>query len=398
VFANLIPFSDTGQVKESKLEQTSATWQKTQYANLIRYVPSGTLFARLKVRGKLIRQSLDTSDLEVGHRKLRELERKERGASDDARNGKVRFVEALEIFRQRGYRSGLRKKKDKPLKQRTRDYYEERITALFKSWPELATDEKTKRPSLLIRDIAEKDCEQWADRFRQSTSASAYNHTISVLRHVLHIGMKQGARYDNPADSLGRATEAPKKLTLPEPTQFDAFVKAISKSGSGWSDSCAQLVRFLAYGGFRITEAKHITWADCNFKKGQIAVWGHPTNRTKNGEHRFVPMIPEMKKLLESMRAERADEPANTRVVPVCECQRAMDGAAKKVGMPRITHHDLRHLFATRCIESGVDIPTVSKWLGHKDGGALAMKTYGHLRDEHSTAMAQKVTFRAEAA
>jgi hypothetical protein len=33
-------------------------------------------------------------------------------------------------------------------------------------------------------------------------------------------------------------------------------------------------------------------------------------------------------------------------------------------------------------------IPTVSRWLGRKDGGALAMKTYGHLRDEHSTKMA----------
>jgi integrase len=37
----------------------------------------------------------------------------------------------------------------------------------------------------------------------------------------------------------------------------------------------------------------------------------------------------------------------------------------------------LRHLFATRCIETGVDIPTVSRWLGHKDGGGLAMKVYG---------------------
>jgi hypothetical protein len=53
----------------------------------------------------------------------------------------------------------------------------------------------------------------------------------------------------------------------------------------------------------------------------------------------------------------------------------------------------LRHLFATRCIESGVDIPTVSRWLGHKDGGALAMKVYGHLRDQHSTNMAKKVIF-----
>jgi len=52
----------------------------------------------------------------------------------------------------------------------------------------------------------------------------------------------------------------------------------------------------------------------------------------------------------------------------------------------------LRRVFAV-AIESGVDIPTVSRWLGHKDGGALAMKTYGHLRNEHSQAMAQKVKF-----
>src|SRR5437870_10532633 len=77
----------------------------------------------------------------------------------------------------------------------------------------------------------------------------------------------------------------------------------------------------------------------------------------------------------------------------VHECQKSMDRAAKVVGMPRITHHDLRHLFATRCIESGVDVPTVSRWLGHKDGGALAMKVYGHLREHDSVAMAQRVTF-----
>ena len=77
----------------------------------------------------------------------------------------------------------------------------------------------------------------------------------------------------------------------------------------------------------------------------------------------------------------------------VRECQGAMNRAAKAVGMERITHHDLRHLFATRCIESGVDIPTVARWLGHKDGGALAMRVYGHLRDQHSAAMAQRVTF-----
>ena len=63
------------------------------------------------------------------------------------------------------------------------------------------------------------------------------------------------------------------------------------------------------------------------------------------------------------------------------------------LAIPRITHHDLRHLFATVGIEAGIDIPTVSRWLGHKDGGALAMKTYVHLRREHSVAQALKVSF-----
>jgi integrase len=106
-----------------------------------------------------------------------------------------------------------------------------------------------------------------------------------------------------------------------------------------------------------------------------------------------VPLIPDARALFQRMRSERSSESLNTKVFRVNECQKALDRACKKVGTDRITHHDLGHLFATRCIESGVDVPTVSRLLGHKDGGALAMKTYGHLRREHSIAQAQRVTF-----
>ena len=46
----------------------------------------------------------------------------------------------------------------------------------------------------------------------------------------------------------------------------------------------------------------------------------------------------------------------------------------------------------------GVNTPTFSKWLGHKDGGALAMKVYGHLRQEHSFAQIKRVSFANEPA
>jgi integrase len=111
------------------------------------------------------------------------------------------------------------------------------------------------------------------------------------------------------------------------------------------------------------------------------------------GNFTFQVSTRELRDLLGKLKANRPKIQPTDPVMLVRECQKAMDTAAKKVAIPRITHHDLRHLFATRCIESGVDIPTVSRWLGHKDGGALAMKVYGHLRDQHSATMGKKVRF-----
>jgi integrase len=119
---------------------------------------------------------------------------------------------------------------------------------------------------------------------------------------------------------------------------------------------------------------------EIDFEAGEIIVRGDATTGTKNWDVRRVPLIPEARALFQQMRSERADESLETKVFRVRECQKALDRACNTVGTDRFTHHELRHLFATRCIEAGVDIPIVSRWLGHKGGGAFAMKTYGHHR------------------
>ena len=45
-------------------------WLKTPFANLVRYVPSGIYFSRIRVRGKLIRRSLKTDTLSVAKLRL----------------------------------------------------------------------------------------------------------------------------------------------------------------------------------------------------------------------------------------------------------------------------------------------------------------------------------------
>ncbi len=363
-------------------DKSSRDWQKTQYANLVRYVPSGIYFARLRVAGKLIRRSLKTDGLSVAKLRLGDLDKQERQraeSTDAAARGKMTTADAITILRQRVGGGAS-------LKPRTKDYHDQRITALLKSWPGL--DKK------LIRDITKTDCLNWAAKYGESASPSAFNHTQSSLRALLEIGIEVGARYDNSAKSIKRAAERSKHLVLPETEQFEKFVLEIENGGSRDSQNCADLVRFLAYGGFRKGEAAQITWADVDTEKGEILVRGDAITGTKNWTVRRVPMIVDMIALLGGLRDERPDANPGDGVMKVAECQKSMNRAAKVVGMVRITHHDLRHLFATRCIESGVDIPTVSRWLGHKDGGALAMKVYGHLRDQHSVAMAQKVTFK----
>ena len=351
-------------------------WQKTSFANLIRYVPSGTYFARLRVQGKLIRKTLRTDVLSVAKLRLGDLEKAERQTAETQAQlgrGKVKFGEALDILKERITGNAN-------LKPRSKDYYGERINALNRSWPALA--------SMDLRDITKTDCLKWAGQFGQNASACAYNNTLKILKDALDIGVELGARYDNPAKSIERITPKLKKLKLPTQEQFKRWLEEMDKLRSPWSERAVDTVRFLAFTGCRKNEAANVTWADVDFDLGKITV-----RVTKNGQERTIPIITDARSLLEQMRAERNDEPLTAGVLPLHECQVTMDRAAKAVGMERITHHDLRHLFATRCIEAGVDIPTVSRWLGHLDGGALAMKVYGHLRDQHSQAMAQKVKF-----
>ena len=108
---------------------------------------------------------------------------------------------------------------------------------------------------------------------------------------------------------------------------------------------------------------------------------------TKGKRSRTVPLMPRVVLLLERRRSSGS----KGRVFAIKSPREALNNACARVEIPHLRVHDLRHYFATHCLEMGVDIPTVAKWLGHRDGGVLVMKTYGHIRDEHSLEMIKKL-------
>jgi integrase len=361
------------------------TWERTRLQNLVRH-KSGRYYARAFASGKEVWKSLKTSHYSVAQARLAEFLKEHRERASNGNGGvsaKMTFGEAAAIH--------LRNLADNPrIKPSTRDYWHRRLLALVKSWPGLNETE--------VRKITQIACKEWASTYVKKASPTNYNNTVGLLRHILNVAIEAGVIYSNPAAALKRAAIRAKEVALPSIDKFNALLAEMHNGHSRYSPHCADLAAGLAFTGCRVGEAREIAWRDVDFEAGEIVVRGDPETGTKNSELRRVPLIPDARALFERMRSERAGEPPDSKVFRVGECQKALDRACKKVETDRITHHDLRHLFATRCIESGVDIPTVSRWLGHKDGGALAMKTYGHLRREHSIAQAQRVSFAPVAA
>src|SRR5262249_54424466 len=338
-----------------KREETSKTWQKTRLQNLIRH-KSGRYYARAFANGKEIWRSLGTMHFSVAQAKLAEFLKEHRKRASTNRNGevsaKMSFGEAA-ADHLRNLNDNLR------IKPRTRHYWGQRLAALFRGWPALNETE--------VRKITSADCRHWASTYGKTASPTNYNNTVALLRHILNVAIRAGVVYANPATGLKRAAIRSKKITLPSTKNFNALISEMREGHSRNSRNCADFAGGLAFTGCRIGEAHQIEWRDIDFEAGEVIVRGDATTGTKNWELRRVPLIPDARTLFQRMRAERADEPLDAKVFRVGECQKALDRACKKVGAERITHHDLRHLFATRCIESGVDIPTVSRWLGHKD-------------------------------
>lgn len=350
--------------------------------NLLQYKSTGTYYARTKVNRNTVRLSLETDVFSVAKQKLPDKLkqiRKPRPVLGTFAQAREQYEADLEC--------------DHTIGAGTKKYRRDCLNALARTWPGLQ--------ELPLRKISAAACREWASRFAAKYDDQYFNNTLGTLRRVLEgAGLRHG---DNPAVDVKRLGVKRKELHLPEPEQFEKIVSTIENWGRWQSRHCADLVRFLAFSGCRISEARQVKWSDIDFERGEIQVRNAKRSKRSSAEAlRFVPIIPPMRELLERLQKNyqkgepfrRENEPYRADCICLMtDCQRSLTLACAKNGIHRITHHDLRHLFATQCIEAGVDVPTVSRWLGHSDGGALAMRVYGHLRREHSATMAQRVTF-----
>lgn len=70
--------------------------------------------------------------------------------------------------------------------------------------------------------------------------------------------------------------------------------------------------------------------------------------------------------------------------------QRTFETLLKNLGIPHRGFHSLRHAFATRALEVGMDVRTLSEILGHNNP-AITLKRYAHSLMEHKVQMMNRL-------
>ncbi|MDP1581605.1 MAG: tyrosine-type recombinase/integrase [Candidatus Didemnitutus sp.] len=374
-------------------------WERTNVTNLLRNRQSGTYYARVKANGKQKWRSLKTTVFTVAKLRLADVERDIRAQGATARGDSGTATDPSAETKVATYIAAYRatQQNDSKLKASSLERKLNSVKALVKTWPEL--------PDRDVRRLTESDCQTWATKAkkegtgfiapnvktkRAGMSASAFNKCVDALLGILEIAKAKGLIYKNPAEKIVKLPIKPKPFDLPSNAQFKEMVRLIATAGSRWSTDAAEMVRLLAFTGARLNEARRLRWFHLNEAETLLTV---PGTKSEKSIDRPLPLFKPLAELLTEIRNRRGPETAHTPIARLKTCMDALKSACRKVGVKEMDHHDLRHYFATRCIESGVDIPTLSRWLGHADGGVLAMKTYGHLRQEHSLAQATKVVF-----
>lgn len=95
---------------------------------------------------------------------------------------------------------------------------------------------------------------------------------------------------------------------------------------------------------------------------------------------RLIPLMPDIATLCERFRPEEPEAfllTGTDRCMDPRKLQRHLKKYLEECGIPEAHFHTLRHAFATRCVEAGFDVKTLSEILGHSNIG-ITMNLYVH--------------------
>lgn len=203
--------------------------------------------------------------------------------------------------------------------------------------------------------------------------------TINLQRGVLSHAFKKAVREwewikENPVEKVSREkvrNARDRWLTLEEEKRLvEACV--IYATGEGnvqiphyWLQ---EIVLFDLNTGMRMDEVLSLEWPHVDLFRKTATVM-----RSKNGEKRTIPLnkrafgLLKVKAKVRNIRSNYVFASEAGTKIDDCNLRRGFYGALKRAEITDFRFHDLRHTFATRLAQAGIDLYMIAKLLGHKD-------------------------------
>lgn len=238
---------------------------------------------------------------------------------------------------------------------------------------------------------------------KKGLASSTVNTIITVIQSSLKTAVLSGYIEKNVAESVRRPKIKSKEIecfTVAEQKKMESAALCDNRM------KMAGIVLCL-YTGLRIGELLALTWEDVDMKSGLIAVNKACHDKIeKNGTARIVELpktpsskriIPVPKQLLPVLRQLKKTGKCETVIsspegkpIAIRSYQRSFSLFLKKLGIAHKGFHSLRHTFATRALECGMDVKTLSEILGHKNA-AITLNRYVHSLTEHKRNMMNRL-------
>ena len=266
---------------------------------------------------------------------------------------------------------------------------------------------KDKIGSMELNDLSPFILQQFITELLQSgnrktgkgLSANSVNAVISVIQGSLKTAHLLGLTKEYTADKLKRPKLKEKPVecfTLAEQKQIEQAIL------NGKKDKLYGIVLCL-YSGLRIIgELIALQWSDIDFVKGILTV-SKSCHDSKDGliidepktatSRRVIPLPKQLLPFLKGIKKKSNSlfvVSANGKPVSVRSYQRSFELLLKKLKIPHKGFHSLRHTFATRALECGMDVKTLSEILGHKNP-TVTLNRYAHSLMELKAEMMNKL-------
>lgn len=234
-------------------------------------------------------------------------------------------------------------------------------------------------------------------------SANTVNTIVTILQNSLKSAYAFGKADEYIAERIKRPKAQETGVVSFSKTEQKQIEQAVFISGK---DKLFGIILCL-YTGLRIGELLALEWGDIDFPKGLLKIT-KSCHYGKNARGKFERQtdtpkthtsrrtIPIPKQILGTLKTIRRRSESKYVIangespISVRSYQRSFALLLRKLKIPHKGFHALRHTFATRALECGMDVKTLSEILGHKNA-SITLNRYVHSLLEHKQEMMNRV-------